>query len=280
MPRTTGRKSSGKKAGGAQPRGETLTGSQLNPLRAGMPAQDSILGVVAPQASLLTGKASRYRIIQTNERDEYEEEASAPPEMAMAAKALPTGDSFKGEQRKAAKLSLATAKIEKFDDLKDLIGSLTPDSQMTAHVPPIGKGKNSDRVVEEQRNIRVKAFLYAASREGDNDFHLIIGRAPGEFPEMYMTMELSGLPPPSSPSHGKLKTAREAFKKFYKEFLKQALPGLNYGFPDPPVEVVIQGSLFFDVTHSTGKKPGPKSLKSRMPTIWEVHPISRITFKP
>src|SRR5439155_26570028 len=110
----------------------------------------------------------------------------------------------------------------------------------------------------------------AASREADNDFHLIIGRAPAKSPEMYMTMEVSGLPPKTSPALGSLTAARDAFTSFFGG----DLPGFSYDFYDPPIPVTIAGSLFFDINHSTGQRPGPASLKSRMPTIWEVHPLT------
>jgi hypothetical protein len=96
---------------------------------------------------------------------------------------------------------------------------------------------------------------------------------------MYMTMELSGLPPSSHASFKKLKAARDAFKKFYNDNLGGNLPGTSYQFPDPPIPVEIEGSLFFDMSHASGSRPGPKSLKSRMPVIWEVHPISKMTFE-
>jgi hypothetical protein len=87
---------------------------------------------------------------------------------------------------------------------------------MIAHKPKIGTTATSGRVKEEERNVHVTAFMYAASREVDNDFHLI---------------------------------------------------------------AVVDESLFFDMTHAKGSRPGPPSLKSRMPVIWEVHPISKIEFK-
>lgn len=253
--------------------------SQL-PLRAGMPAMDSIIGITTPVSVGAAAGATQYRLILTNEVDEYEEVEPSPQGLAAAAKKLPAGDDFKGTSRKAAKLSIATAQVEKFQDLRNLIQSLPEETTMINHKPPIGKGATANRVKEEKRNIRVRAFIYAASRENDNDYHLILGRDPEETPEMYMTMELSGLPPSSSSSFKKLKAARDAFKKFYNDNLGGNLPGTSYQFPDPPIPVEIEGSLFFDITHATGTRPGPKSLKSRMPVIWEVHPISKMTFEP
>jgi hypothetical protein len=244
-----------------------------------MPARDSITGIMlaSPDATAAATGGIQYRIIETNEMDEYEKGAASADEFAAAA-AAPAGDNFKGTARKAAKLSISTAKTEKFTDLKNLIKSLTPDDEMRDHDPTIGIGAKSGRVEEEERNVRVNAFIYAASREADNDFHLIIGRDPEKTPEMYMTMELSGLPPKTSASFKKLNAARDSYKKFFNENLGGNLPGLKYSFYDPPIAVTIEGSLFFDMSHAKGSAPGPKSLKSRMPTIWEVHPITKITF--
>lgn len=216
--------------------------------------------------------------IQTVEDDREEALRSQPsgtrdvaPGLAAAA-----SDSYVGTARKAAKLAIANAPLETFKDLSTLINSLAPENKMAHHVPPITTTATSNRVAEEKRNVKVKVFLYAASREDDNDFHLILGRAPGSTPAVYFTMELSGLPPNSSSSFTKLKAARTAFKNFFGT----SLPGSNYDFYSPPIPVEIEGSLFFDVNHVTGSRPGPASLRPKMPVVWEVHPITRITFEP
>jgi hypothetical protein len=38
--------------------------------------------------------------------------------------------------------------------------------------------------------------------------------------------------------------------------------------------------LFFDITHATGGHPGPDDLRPHIPTIWEIHPITKIAFEP
>ena len=194
----------------------------------------------------------------------------APPQ------AVPPGDNFRGTARKAAKLSIANAPPETFTDLSTLIASLPSHKAMVNHVPPIRTTANSNRVAEEKRNVKVQAFLYAASREDDNDFHLILGRVPVSTPAVYLTMELSGLPPPSSPAFARLKAARDAFKSFFRG----DLPGTSYDFYTPPIPVAIEGSLFFDMSHATGSRPGPASLRPKMPVVWEIHPITRIVFEP
>ena len=236
--------------------------------RAGLPAKDSVVGVTA-------APGVKYTVIHTKEMDVYEKGAMGPG-LAVAKAAAPTGDNFQGTARKAAKLSISTAKSENFKDVKDLVKSLVADAKMIAHKPKILTTAASNRVKEEDRNVHVSAFMYAASREADNDFHLIIGRDPKATPEMYMTMELSGLPLSSSPSFNQLNATRNAFKTFFKNKAGGKLPVLTYDFYDPPVPVQIDGSLFFDMTHAQGPHPGPPSLKSRMPVIWEVHPITKI----
>lgn len=295
--------SSKKKNTADEPTAFIVRGGSLDLTRAGMPAPDSIVEVrtlqpPAPEAPPGARPASRaasaapraFRIIRTNEVDGYEQAAAETPspkgatsrESKKAAKKAAKKsskksadrDTFGGTSRKAAKTSLSAAPVRTYKDVRTLINTLPPHDSMAALKIP--KGATSGRVAQEERNVRLKTFLYAASREDDNDFHLILGRAPDATPEVYMTMELSGLPPQNAPSFAKLKAARDA----YKAFFGSELPGTSYDFYDPPIPVTVEGSLFWDASHATGTRPGPQSLKSRMPVVWEVHPISSIKFNP
>lgn len=271
MPRT-----SSKKKASALSISNVLASLSIDPQRTGMPALDSI----SLESTLaLPPIRGIYRVLRTNEIDSYEGPPQTRDGLALAiapSAAVAAGDSFRGTARKAAKLSIADAPTQNFRDVRNLINSLPAESVMINHNPRIRTTATSNRVSEEKRNIRVRAFLYAASRENDNDFHLIIGRSSALLPEMYMTMELSGLPSSSSRSFSKLKDARDA----YKEFFATDMPGTTYDFYHPPIPVLIEGSLFFDINHANGQRPGPQSLKSRMPTIWEVHPVTKIVFEP
>ena len=249
------------------------------------PVRPSAQAPHVPVAHLFTSAKSRTYTIRIEPESE-DSDAGEIPAAAPAAEASAVGkattpalgpEAFKGTDRKAAKLSIANSPIEEFSDLNDMIATLTPESAMTNHTPPITRGATSNRVAEEKRNVRVNCYLYAASQENDRDYHLILGRDPGATPETYMTMELSGLPPSSSPSFATLKAAREAFKSF---FGPSQLPGPGYDFYDPPIPVVVEGSLFFNITHATGGRPGPQSLRPHMPVIWEVHPITKMEFEP
>ena len=119
--------------------------------------------------------APAFRILRTREFDAYDK-VLPDAEIPRIGIAAVVGDDFRGTARKAAKLSVVNAKIENFDDLEDLLGTLPTKRKMTKHQPPIETDAQSERVEEEKRNARVRTFLYAASREDDNDFHLIVGR--------------------------------------------------------------------------------------------------------
>src|SRR5215472_15234935 len=204
-----------------------------DPLRSGMPALDTVHARMVIASPRRPGKT--YTILRTSEIDGYELEKAAAAGVPAPGPAapVPTGDNYMGKDRKAAKLSIASAATESFNDLANLVKSLTADKTMVALKPPISTGPTSNRVSQEKRNVRVKAFIYAASHENDNDFHLIIGRDHTKHPDVYMTMELSGLPPKTAASFPKLNAAREA----YKGFFQANLPGMTYDFYDPPVPV-------------------------------------------
>lgn len=216
-----------------------------------------------------------YRIIRTAELDPYEAPAAALLAFGEARRRAP-GDNFTGTSRKSAKLSISAAAVEHFDDLRTLVDSLPSIQSMADREPPITTDARSRRVEEEERNARVRAFLYAASREDDRDYHLIVGSDPDARQKVCMTMEISGLPAARSRHRARLEAARNAFKDFFTD----DLPGSGYDFYDPPIPLDVTGSLFFDKTHSTGTRPGPHKLRPLMPTIWEIHPISAIVFEP
>ncbi|MGH9719827.1 MAG: hypothetical protein ACRD8O_06415 [Bryobacteraceae bacterium] len=238
-----------------------------------LPPETPVLGT-----RTFTSASKKSYKIETVKDDREEELRALPPGTRevtpMAARA--PNDNFRGTARKAAKLSIANAPLETFADLPGLIATLPAHKAMANHSPPIKTTATSNRVAEEKRNVKLRVFLYAASREDDNDFHLILGRAPTSTPAVYLTMELSGLPPSSSAAYARLKAARDAFQSFFGS----DLPGTSYDFYSPPIPVEIEGSLFFDMSHAKGSRPGPASLRPKMPVVWEVHPITKIVFEP
>jgi hypothetical protein len=275
-----------------------------NAKRPGLPNPKSVVMEIpfAPAGVLSMAEVSpaapKYRILRTTEVDQYETPPSklevaqslAPESMVLEAakkakkkkktKGKPkaaSSDLFKGTSRKASKLSISDAKTEKFADLEDLIATLVADKVM--RTKGITRDAGSKRVAEEDRNVRVDCYIYAASREDDNDFHLILGRDPDAGgKELYLTMELSGLPPANAKSRAALEKARDAFKAFFAKHFAGNMPGTSYDFYDPPIHVDVEGSLFWDASHGGPKdsKPGPQSLRAKIPNVWEVHPIAKI----
>jgi hypothetical protein len=232
-----------------------------------VPRTGAAVGAVAP------APGPQIRILRTLEVDEYEPPLTPADILPLTApRAAPTDNRFAGTARKYAKLSIADAPMETFNDINDLIATLQDDEVMKGK--DISTDADSDRVDEEKRNVRVKAFLFAASLEDDRDFHLIIGRAPNKAAK-YMTVEISGLPPGNSDSFDKLDEARSA----YFEFFGDGLPGTSYDFYDPPIEIEVDGSLFWDASHAEGGRPGPQKLRPKMPVVWEIHPVTKIVFE-
>jgi hypothetical protein len=255
--------------------------------RPGLPNPKSVVAEIPfGGAAGLEAAAPRYRIIRTNEVDAYEKKptkAAVAEAMFVEAKKKAPGERFGGTSRRAAKLSVADAKTEKFKNVADLIATLASHKLMLKKfkAKEITTDAKSNRVAEEKRNVRVAAWIYAASIEDDNDYHLILGLDPdGGGNPVYMTMELSGLPPANMKSHAALKSARDTFKKYFAKFYVNDLPGKSYDFYDPPIRVDVEGSLFWDASHANGGRPGPQSLRADMPVIWEVHPISKMKLFP
>jgi hypothetical protein len=153
-----------------------------------------------------------------------------------------------------------------------VLGSLPSDESMRAM--NISHVSDSCRLPDEEGMVTVTAFLFAASRESDNDFHCIVGRDPSE-PSHFMNVEISGLPPSGSEFLAALRSARNQFKAFFNAN-GDGLPGSGYDKYDPPISIKVTGSLFFDVDH-VPPAVGPNGMKPQ--TAWEIHPVSVIQFE-
>jgi hypothetical protein len=255
--------------------------------RPGLPAAGTVVveftltapaGPTAAAPGVAARRPRQYRVLRTNQMDPYDKPAPVAAVPGMAVAPVRVSDQFDGTARRAAKLSIADGPVEDFADVKALIDTLPDEDDMKNHSPRITTTATSGRVTEEERNVRLRGFLYAASRESDNDFHLIVGRDPKR-PAVYMTMEVSGLPRAGTASRDTLEEARDAYKAFFTD-QGDKLPGPHYDFYDPPIPIEVEGSIFFDMSHAKGGRPGPPDLRDDMPVIWEVHPITRIVFEP
>jgi hypothetical protein len=229
--------------------------------------------VSAPKEVTIKGK--RYQIIPDPDKGDYPEdvvdkEAEDLPSAAGAS--IPAADKFTGTSRRIAKTTIFKAPVEEFDALAALLDSLPTNDVMRGK--NISHAPTSNRVAEERRNVRVKAFLYAFKKEPDRDYHLILGGAPGTPNQRYLNAEVSGIPiAGTDENRAQLLAVRNDFKSAFD--LGPGGPG-SYFRPNPPVPVRVTGSLLWDVDHENPPFVGPQSHKPR--TAWEIHPISVIEF--
>jgi hypothetical protein len=175
-----------------------------------------------------------------------------------------------GTDRGDAKTSIALGAAQTFQTVAAVRASLPADNDMREM--GISKDRSSPRVDEENHNVQVTAFIYAIHKEGDNDFHLIIGDAGCHEGPCTMTAEVSGLPASDSAAYDALVAARREFLSFFggKE------PGTGgYEKSEPPIPVTTTGSVFFDVDHPAGAV-GPKGFKPN--SAWEIHPVTNVAF--
>ncbi|MDB6065486.1 MAG: hypothetical protein JWR26_1694 [Pedosphaera sp.] len=186
----------------------------------------------------------------------------------------PSTENFAGTDRKAAKTSSSTGPQDTRADVAELLANLPEtDDNMMNHNPPISKSATSGRVSEEEHNVVVTSgFIYAIAKESDNDYHIILGTAPGGTPQ-FMNVEVSGLPSTGA-FRAPLKQVRDKFQSFFGT----AIAGSGYHkMVGDPVPVRVTGSLFYDIDHAPGAV-GPTGLKPT--TAWEIHPVTDIVFEP
>jgi hypothetical protein len=179
---------------------------------------------------------------------------------------------FRGVDRKEPKTSIAPGSIKDFATVVALIDSLPKDSEMLKHQPPI-KRDTMTRAVEERRNVRVRAWIYAIKYESDQDWHVIIGTNPSAGAPTFFNAEVSGLPAPNVASRAKLLKVRNQLATIFHFDLPG---GSNYFKYPAPVAVVVEGSLFFDVDHPAGEV-GPHGMEPG--TAWEIHPVTKLTLQ-
>jgi hypothetical protein len=182
-------------------------------------------------------------------------------------------DVFKGKFRPEVKTSYTRAHKEKVTDVASLLSDLPSDAKMTklhhSLVAKDSKHQNHEpRIPDEKRNVTVHAWLYWVGRQGDNDYHLILGGT-SELSSgtMFMNAEISGLPP--------AKPNKQPFVRLRDELTKVLATSPNKkGAFVHPVAVRITGSLLWDGEHRNPHNVGPKKpVDIRPKKAWEIHPI-------
>ena len=181
-------------------------------------------------------------------------------------------DIFLGTHRKTAKTTILQKTIQAYNSVALLNATLQADSIMRNLSPPITNASGSPRVTQEKRNVKIKkAFVYAISREDDNDFHLIIGDSLPFNAANSINVEVSGLPDPPNSSYDTLLNVRAVIENFFGEKCSG-----NYTVFSPPIPVTLSGSLFYDIDHA----PGIVGTGIYKPlTSWEIHPVKNFVFR-
>jgi hypothetical protein len=172
---------------------------------------------------------------------------------------------FAGKARSKSKLTIVAASFEDFETVSALIKNLGKESIIRTKV-----AGHNNRISLEKRNVRLlkDTYLFAFKKESDNDYHVIIGDHKDPNKATFFNCEISGL---ANATDKRLGLVRQAFEKQFVQVCNSAYAV----FAKNPIKIQIEGSLFYDVDHKAGQI-GPKGF--RPTTVWEIHPISKITF--
>jgi hypothetical protein len=215
---------------------------------------------------------------------------------------------FEGHWRRPVKTSIARrdgqiVRVQKFDDLGNLLASLPSDAEMRQQHKDLNprslKAKQAQqsgdtgpqtRKDEELRNVQVTAWVCAVKYEwgktGDNDFHVILSsNATAGAGAKFMTIEVSALPvkkaatkttkptiDTKSPDYAALLKARKQLVGLFPDHRLTE----TFFKPPRPIKVTVTGSLHFDGDHTAGGKDGPGPDGMKPATVWEIHPVSNL----
>ena len=182
-----------------------------------------------------------------------------------------SGNIFAGSDRAIAKTHLVPASSLRFKTFDAFYNSglLISDALMIHHTPAITKVPTSKRVQEETKEITIeKAYVYGIYREGDNDFHIILGNLSTGNQRKLINIEISGLPDQG--------TALSNVRSLIVQKFGDLMCGDGAFKPvGNPIPVKIEGSLFYDIDH----QPGSVGFGIYKPkTSWEIHPVKSLVF--
>ncbi len=190
-------------------------------------------------------------------------------------------ETFAGKYRAPVKTAIARpAPVREYANVAVLLQSLPKDSAMRSKYPalrPHIKNWPKQREPEEMINVKIdNAWIVAVKHEhsatGDNDFHIVVADSPAKPFNHVMNMEVAGLPK-TGPDVTGLKNVRVAFLSFFTS----TPPSGAFRAVKPPIHVSVEGSFYFDGEHTAGGKSDPGPAWAKPKTVWEVHPISKIT---
>jgi len=163
-----------------------------------------------------------------------------------------------------------------YPSLADLLDSIPTDDDMRQLTRNWRRGEGPPtRFPDEQMNVEVPVYLVAVSLgEDDHDLHVIVSDSARGRNRDFMNVEVSGLPR-NRVDEGLFARARTQISGILSSVDMTRMG--SYLRIDPPLPVLVQGSLFFDGDHEAGCShcPGPNWAKPQ--TVWEIHPVYSIT---
>lgn len=226
--------------------------------------------------------------------DKWEGELDQPPEKnvfmfpnpqvcKIPAASENDGEKYMGKKRAMAKTQIANAPLDPANlTVKGFHTCHPPDAEMQNM--DISTNCDSERVEAEQRNVTVVAYLIAATKESDNDYHFILQDRDCDSPGCRLTVEVVGIPNVTT-DRDKLAAVRQKFEHDWEEYTGRKTPkaGSDFIFFITPLLVKVTGSAFYDKHHKlkageeTGEV-GPKGFKTG--SAWEIHPVTQFEFAP
>jgi hypothetical protein len=211
--------------------------------------------------------------------------AAAKPKACTAKLPQSDGRTFHGSAREVPKTTIPEATIEYFSSVTALRKDIRANSDDLDMIDSgISTRCDEARVDSEKRVVMVLGYLYAAKKEADNDYHLILGTKNCKNADCFMTAEVSGVPRLVK-DRTNLAKARDDFEDQIADFTPSGgMPGDGaYLRFQPPIPVRVTGPLFYDADHKIKRDTregavGPSY--ARPSTSWEIHPVVRIEFEP
>lgn len=170
--------------------------------------------------------------------------------------------------------------MEEFSDLATFMGSLPDDGEIRVRYgiyPGARTIPLSSRFDRERRNIRVVCWLHSirfdtTADENERDLQLLIGSTEDTNTAVFMYAEIPGPAPWES--------ERNTFEAVRRQLA--VLIGADSLLPEytvrVPVQVTIEGALFFDGARDAGRRYDPGRRRTQPLTVWELHPVTAIAF--
>lgn len=192
----------------------------------------------------------------------------------------PKNCNFDGKKRADAKTTISNGPLIKYENVSGFLSSFAdkhPDTDMNEVI-----NGSDERVELEDFNVEIKkAWLFCFAKETDEDYHLVVGTLKNidDPKNRFMIIEISGLPETGEDRQ----LLKEVQNDFFSIIGDRICTGGYYWYDEgkSPIQITFSGSVYWDTEHwgkNTNEmgKHGPESLRDRLTTVWELHPVTMI----